>query len=90
MVVGGRAEIFWPVLAAHSTWTLVSHIPLILVLVLALSVDHERVVVRVQNLWARISPWMVRLVTGAVLLAGFLLLLDAFLFYITGELFIPA
>jgi hypothetical protein len=90
VVIAGRAEVFWTVLAAHSTWTLVSHIPLILVLVLALSVDHERVGGRVQALWARISPWMLRLITGAVLLVGSLLLLDAFLFYITGDLFIPA
>jgi hypothetical protein len=90
VVIAGRAEIFWLVLAAHSTWTLVSHVPLILVLAFALSVDHERVVVRVQTLFARISPWMVRLITGVVLLVGFLLLLDAFWFYVTGDLFIPA
>jgi hypothetical protein len=90
VVIAGRAEIFWLVLAAHLTWTLVSHIPLILVLALALSVDHQRVVLRVQALFARISPWMVRLITGAVLLVGSLLLLDAFWFYVTGELFIPA
>jgi hypothetical protein len=47
-------------------------------------------VVRVQALFARISPWMVRLITGAVLLVGSLLLLDAFWFYVTGDLFIPA
>jgi len=90
VVIAGRAEIFWSVLAAHSTWTLVSHIPLILVLAMALSVDHERVVVWVQTLFARISPWMVRLITSLVLLVGFLLLLDAFWFYVTGEFFIPA
>jgi hypothetical protein len=33
---------------------------------------------------------MVRLITGLVVLVGFLLLLDAFLFSITGDLFIPA
>jgi hypothetical protein len=90
VVIAGRADLFWSVLAAHSTWTFVSHIPLILVLVLALSVDHERIVVRVQTLWARISPWMVRLVTGLVLLVGYPLLLDAFWFYVTGDLFVPA
>jgi hypothetical protein len=90
VVIAGRAEIFWLVRAAHSTWTLVSHVPLILVLAFVLSVDHERVVVRVQTLFARISPWMVRLITGVVLLVGFLLLLDAFWFYVTGDLFIPA
>ena len=90
VVIAGRAEIFWLVLAAHSTWTLVSHVPLILVLAFVLSVDHERVVVRVQTLFARISPWMVRLITGVVLLVGFLFLLDALWYYATGELFIPA
>jgi hypothetical protein len=90
VLIAGRAEIFWLVLAAHLTWTLVSHIPLILVLAMALSVGHQRVVVRIQALFARISPWMVRLITGAVLLVGSLLLLDAFWFYVTGDLFIPA
>jgi hypothetical protein len=90
VVIAGRADLFWLVLAAHLTWTLVSHIPLILVLALALSVDHEQVVHLVQTLFARVSPWMVRLITGAVLLVGSLLLLDAFWYYVTEELFIPA
>jgi hypothetical protein len=90
VVIARRAERFWSVLAAHSTWTLVSHVPLILVLALALSVNHERVVVWVQSLFASISPWMVRLITGVVLLVGFLFLLDALWYYATGELFIPA
>jgi hypothetical protein len=55
-----------------------------------MSVLTRRVVVRVQTLFARISPWMVRLITGAVLLVGFLFLLDALWYYATGELFIPA
>ena len=90
VVIAGRAERFWSVLAAHSTRTLVSHVPLILVLVLALSVNNERVVVWVQSLFARISPRMVRLITGVVLLVGFLFLIDALQYYATGELFIPA
>jgi len=90
VVIAGRAEHFWSVLAAHSTWTLVSHVPLVLVLVLALSVDHERVVDWVQTLWAKISPWIFHLITGLVLLVGILFLLDALGWYLTGELFIPA
>jgi hypothetical protein len=38
---------------------------------------YERVVIWVQTLWARISPWMVRLITGLVLLVASLCLLDA-------------
>jgi len=90
VVIAGRAEHFWSVLAAHSTWTLVSHVPLVLVLVLALSVDHERVVDWVQTLWAKISLWVFHLITGLVLLVGILFLLDALGWYLTGELFIPA
>jgi len=90
VVIAGRADLFWLILAAHLTWTLVSHIPLILVLALALSVDHERVVAWVRTLFARMSPWIVRLITGVVLLVGFLLLFDALWFYVTGDLFVPA
>jgi hypothetical protein len=41
------------------------------------SSPYERVVFWVQTLWARISPWMVRLITGLVLLVASLCLLDA-------------
>ncbi len=89
VVIAGRAELFWPVIAAHSTWTLVSHIPLVLVLVFALSGESERVVIWVRTLWERINPWTVRLVTGGVFLVGTLFLLDALWWYETGEFFIP-
>jgi len=86
--IAGRAELFWPV--DHSTWTLVSHIPLVLMLAFALSGESEQIVVRVRTLWAKISPWMVRLVTIGVLLVGTFLVLDALWYFATGELFIPA
>jgi hypothetical protein len=90
VVIAGRAEHYWSVVAAHSTWTLVSHTPLILVLAFALGGENERVVTWVRTLFARISPLIVRLVTMVVLLVGTLLLLDALWWYITGEFFIPA
>ena len=55
-----------------------------------MSVFTGKVVIWVQTLFARISPWKVRLITGEVLLVGFLFLLDALWFYAPGELFIPA
>jgi hypothetical protein len=58
-------------------WTLISHTPLILVLAFALSGASERVEIWVHTWWERISPWMARLVTIAVLLVGMLFLLDA-------------
>ncbi len=90
VVIAGRSDLFWSVLAAHSTWTLVSHVPLVLVLAFALSGENERVVTWVRTWWARISPWMVRVVTGALFLVGTLLLLDALWYYLTGDLFLPS
>jgi hypothetical protein len=89
VVIAGRSEHFWPVIAAHSTWVCVSHAPLILLLALTLSTDHDQVVNRFQSLWTRIRPITVRLVTITVLLAGALLLLDAAWFFLTGDLFLP-
>jgi hypothetical protein len=89
VVIAGRAEHFWPVVAAHSTWTLVSHTPLVFLLVLVVSGDHERVVSWFQTWWARISPLGVRLVTIVVLIVGTFLLLDAAWWYVTGEFLIP-
>ena len=89
VVIAGRAEHYWPVVAAHSTWTLVSHVPLVLVLAFALSGQNERVSTWVRNLRARISPLVVRLVTIAVFLVATYFLLDALWFYVTGEFFIP-
>src|SRR5215203_1476015 len=89
VVIAGRYEHFWSVVAAHATWVSVSHAPLILLLVLALSTDHDLVASRFQTWWRRIRPIIVRLVTAAVLLTGALLLLDAAWFFVTGDLFLP-
>jgi hypothetical protein len=89
VVIAGRYEHFWSVAAAHSTWVFVSHAPLILFLALALSTDHERLVARFQTSWSRIHPIIVRLVTGTVLIAGTLFLLDAAFYFITGDLYLP-
>jgi hypothetical protein len=89
VVIAGRAELFWPVVAAHSTWTLVSHTPLVFVLALVASGDHERVVSWFQSWWARARPVVVHLVTSVVLLVGAFLLLDAAWWYVTGEFLIP-
>jgi hypothetical protein len=89
VVIAGRAERFWSVVAAHSTWTLVSHLPLLLVVAFSLGGGHERVVVLFRTWWARISPLIVRLITGVVLLVGTLFLLDAAWWHVSGEFLIP-
>jgi hypothetical protein len=90
VVIAGRADLFWSILAAHSTWTLVSHTPLLLVLAFALSGASERVATWVRTRWERASPWIARLVTAVVLLVGMLFLLDASWYYLTGDLFLPS
>jgi cytochrome c biogenesis protein CcdA len=89
VVIAGRAEHYESILAAHSTWTLVSHTPLVLVLTFALIGQNERVVNWVRSLWGRISPLMDRLITVAVFVAGVFLLLDALWWFTTGRFFIP-
>jgi hypothetical protein len=89
VVIAGRVDLLFSVVAAHSTWTLVSHAPLVLVLAFALSGENERVVAWVRTWWARINPWIVRLATIAVLVVGAFFLLDALWFYATGELLLP-
>jgi hypothetical protein len=89
VVIAGRAEHYGSIVAAHSTWTLVSHIPLVLVLSFALVGQNERVVTWVRTVWGRISPLMVRLITIFVLLAGMFLLVDALWWFATGNFLIP-
>lgn len=89
VVIAGRYEHFWSVVAAHSTWVFVSHAPLILLLIFALSTDHERVVARFQGWWARIRPYTVRLVTVTAIFIGVVFLLDAGWYFATGDLLLP-
>jgi hypothetical protein len=89
VVIAGRVGHFWSVVAAHWTWAFVSHTPLILLLVFALTSDHERVVRWFQSSWARIRPLTFRLVTGVVLLVGALFLLDAVWWHFTGDFLVP-
>ena len=71
------------------TGALVSHVPPILVLAFALTGESERVVSRTRAIWAKVDPWIVRLVPVVVLLVGVLFLLDALWWYATGEFFVP-
>ena len=89
VVIAGRYEHFWAVITAHSIWVFVSHAPLILLLVLALVTDHDWVANRFQTLWATIRQIVFRVATGAIFLAGALLMLDAAWYFITGDLFLP-
>jgi hypothetical protein len=89
VVIAGRAEHYWSVVAAHSTWTLVSHMPLVLVLALSVGGGHEGVVIWFRTWWARVSPAIIRLITGVVLPVGMLFLLDSAWLYFTGGFLIP-
>ncbi len=89
VVIAGRYDTFWSVVAAHATWVFVSHAPLILLLVFALVSDRARVVARFQGWWTMIRPYTVRFVTVAAILIGVAFLLDAAWFFATGDLLLP-
>ena len=89
VVLAGRAEHFWSIVAAHWMYALVSHTPLILLLVFALTIDHGRVVRWFQSAWERIHPMAIGLITGVVLLVGVLFLLDAAWWHFTGTFLVP-
>ena len=63
--------------------------PLVLILGAMAGGKHKGVVIWFRSLWGRLRPVIGRLVTGAVLLVGTSLLLDAGWWFVTGDLLIP-
>src|SRR3712207_3460668 len=85
VVLAGRGEAFWSVVAAHSVWVAVSQAPLILLLAAVAGGKHGRFVARFGFLWERVRPAVGRLVTAAALLVGAFFVLDAGWWFATGE-----
>jgi hypothetical protein len=85
VVLAGRGEAFWSVVAAHSVWVAVSQAPLILLLAAMAGGKHERFVARFGSLWEWVRPAVGRLVTAAALLVGAFFVLDAGWWFATGE-----
>lgn len=89
VVVAGRGESLPAVVVAHVAWSLLSQVPLVLLLVAMARGGHERAVTWFQRGWARVTPALGRVVTAALLVAGLFLVLDAGWLFATGEFLVP-
>lgn len=84
VVLAGRGEPWWEVLAAHAVWSLVSQAPLVVLVVAVARGGHERAVALFTRWWGRARPLVRHLVTGALVVVGLGLLLDAGWYAATG------
>lgn len=85
VVLAGRGEPLAQVVAAHTTWSVVSQAPLLLLLVAVARGGHERAAALFARWWSRVRPLVRHLVTAALVLLGAGLLLDAGWFAATGS-----
>lgn len=85
VVLAGRGEALPAVLVAHLIWSLVSQLPLVVILLVIWRGGHERAVAGFRTGWARVAPGLGRVATGALLLAGAFLLVDGGWWFATGE-----
>ncbi|TNM69957.1 hypothetical protein FHN55_01880 [Streptomyces sp. NP160] len=85
VVLAGRGEPLGQVVAAHTTWSVVSQAPLLLLLLVAVARGgHERAAALFARWWARVRPLVRHLVTAALALLGAGLLVDAGWYATTG------
>lgn len=89
VVLAGRGQGLLAVALAHVLWAVLSQAPLVLVLAAAAGGRHQRVVERFGGWWQRVQPRVRRLVTGALVLVGVVLLLDATWWFATGSFLLP-
>jgi len=84
VVLAGRGEPWWEVLAAHTTWSAVSQAPLVVLVVAVARGGHERATALFTRWWGRARPLVRHVVTGALAAVGLGLLLDAGWYAATG------
>ncbi len=84
VVLAGRGEPWWEVLAAHTTWSAVSQAPLLVLVVAVARGGHERATALFTRWWGRARPVVRHVVTGALAVVGLGLLLDAGWYAATG------
>lgn len=89
VVVAGRGEPALSVSLAHLTWSLLSQLPLVLLLVAISRGGHQRAVAWFRRTAARATPVLRRVVTVALVTAGLFLVLDAAWLFATGAFLVP-
>jgi cytochrome c biogenesis protein CcdA len=89
-VVAGRSDSVAAVGGAQLIWSLISQAPLLVLLIAVVRGGHERAVQRFQTGWERVAPTLRLVVTGALVVVGSLLLIDAIWWFVTGDFLLPA
>ncbi|MBK5249869.1 MAG: hypothetical protein JJE50_10655 [Actinomycetales bacterium] len=89
VVIAGRISGQPEVLAAWAVWTVLAQLPLVVLLVALLRGSHGRSVLLLEQWWRRARPALRWVVTGALLLSGGFLVLDAVWWFTTGGLLVP-
>lgn len=72
----GRTESLFAIIAAHSTWILISQLPLTILIIAVAMNKHHAVTRRIQAVWNKVSPVFTHTITGLVSAAGAFLLIE--------------
>lgn len=89
VVLAGRGESVAAVALAHTTWIVVSQVPLVALAVAVVLRRHDRAVAWLRDLLPRARPVLARLGTVALVLAGAVMALDAGWWAVSGEFLLP-
>jgi hypothetical protein len=89
VVLAGRDAVVAEVALAHALWALVSQAPLVLLLVAIARGRHQRAVEWFAAWWSRVQPGVRRVVTGALVVTGVVLVLDGGWWFATGNYLLP-
>jgi hypothetical protein len=89
VVLAGRGESPAAVALAHTTWIVVSQLPLVALAVAVLLRRHDRAVAWLRDLLPRARPVLARLGTFALVLAGAVMATDAGWWIVTGRFLLP-
>ena len=89
-VLAGRSREPLDVIMMQVVWVLLSQLPLLALLVAVARFGQQRAVQRFQSWWSRAQPALMLVVTGALLVVGTLLVLDAVWWFATAHFLLPA
>ena len=89
-VLAGRSREPLDVIMMQVVWVLLSQLPLLALLVAVARFGQQRAVRRFQSWWSRAQPALMLVVTGALLVVGTLLVLDAVWWFATAHFLLPA
>jgi len=89
VVLAGRSDSVPAIGFAHITWIVVSQLPLVALAVAILLRRHERAVTWLRDLMPEARPVLARLGTASLVIAGFVMAVDATWWLVTGQFLLP-